>query len=268
MSKITRAEFLQIVAGSAAWLGSSGFARGREAPVADKARPLPLSAVRLTGGPLKRAQELDASYLLSLQTDRLLSSYRKLAGLAPKAEPYSGWDAGGRNLTGHIAGHYLSAVSLMFAATGDQRFKQRADAIVDELKAVQDAHGDGFAGALEGVKQAFAEVSKGTIRAANFDLNGLWSPWYTLHKTFAGLRDAHRFAGNATARDVSVKFAGWAERMLAPMSDEQVQHMLGDGIRRHERGARRSLRRHRRRALARPLAALRASRGARSAETP
>src|SRR6478735_2969236 len=86
--------------------------------ITETARPLPLSAVRLTGGPLKRAQELDANYLLSLDTDRLLSSYRKLAGLAPKAEPYGGWDAGGRNLTGHIAGHYLSAVSLMFAATG------------------------------------------------------------------------------------------------------------------------------------------------------
>jgi len=226
MSKLTRAEFLQIVAGSAAWLGSSGFARLREAPVADKARPLPLSAVRLTGGPLKRAQDLDAAYLLTLETDRLVASYRKLAGLAAKAEPYGGWDGAGRNLTGHIAGHYLSAVSLMFAATGDSRFKQRADVIVAELSAVQEAHGDGFAGALEGVKQAFAEVSKGTIRSANFDLNGLWSPWYTLHKTFAGLRDAYRYTGNGAAREVSVKFAGWAERVLAPMSDEQVQRML------------------------------------------
>src|SRR5690348_4744434 len=30
------------------------------------ARPLPLSAVRVTGGPLKHAQELDAEYLLKL----------------------------------------------------------------------------------------------------------------------------------------------------------------------------------------------------------
>jgi uncharacterized protein len=223
--KISRAEFLQIVAGLTAWLGSSGFARSF-APVTDKARALPLSAVRLTGGPLKRAQELDGAYLLSLETDRLAASYRKLAGLAPKAELYGGWDGAGRNLTGHIAGHYLSAVSLMFAATGDERFKQRADALVAELKAVQDAHGDGFAGALEGVKQAFADVSKGTIRSANFDLNGLWSPWYTLHKTFGGLRDAYRYTGNSSARDVSIKFAGWAERVLAPMNEEQVQRML------------------------------------------
>ena len=91
------------------------------------ARPLPLSAVRITGGPLKRAQELDAEYLLKLEPDRMLAYYRKRAGLEPKAQGYPGWDGDGRNLTGHIAGHYLSAVSLMYAATGDARFKQQAD---------------------------------------------------------------------------------------------------------------------------------------------
>jgi DUF1680 family protein len=190
------------------------------------ARPLPLSAVRLTGGPLENAQDLTATYLLSLEPDRMLAYYRQRAGLAPKAQPYDGWDGDGRNLTGHIAGHYLSAVSLMWLATGDARFKDRADHIVRELKIVQDAQGDGFAGALAGVKEAFGEVSQGKIKARNFDLNGLWSPWYTLHKTYAGLRDAYRHTGNRTALEVEVKFAEWAARVLAPMNDVQVQHML------------------------------------------
>ena len=46
-----------------------------------KARPLPLSAVRLTGGPLKHAQEMDARYLLELEPDRMLAFYRDRAGL-------------------------------------------------------------------------------------------------------------------------------------------------------------------------------------------
>ena len=79
--------------------------------IAETARPLPLNAVRLTGGPLKRAQELDAEYLLKLEPDRMLAFYRTRAGLPKKAEPYGGWDGDGRQLTGHIAGHYLSAVS-------------------------------------------------------------------------------------------------------------------------------------------------------------
>src|ERR1051326_2423503 len=54
-----------------------------------RARALPLSAVRLTGGPLKHAQDLDRQYLLALEPDRMLAYFRQRAGLAPKAEPQS-----------------------------------------------------------------------------------------------------------------------------------------------------------------------------------
>ncbi len=191
-----------------------------------KAKPLPLSAVRLTGGPLKHAQEVSARYLLQLEPDRMLAYYRKRAGLEPKAEPYGGWDGDGRNLTGHIAGHHLSGVSLMWAATGDARFKERADYIVRELKAVQDAHGDGYLSALAGGRKAFGELARGEIRSAAFDLNGEWSPWYTLHKTYAGLRDAYRHAENRTALDVEIKFAAWAEKTLSGLDDAQLQRMM------------------------------------------
>jgi uncharacterized protein len=194
--------------------------------VPDAARPLPLSAVRLTGGPLKRAQDLDAEYLLKLEPDRMLAFYRKRAGLEPKAEPYGGWDGDGRNLTGHIGGHYLSGASMMYAATGDARFKERVDYIVRELKEVQDKHGDGYLGALANGKEQFIEVSKGNIRSASFDLNGLWSPWYVLHKTYAGLRDAYRYAGNRAALELEIKFAAWAESILAKLDDAQLQKML------------------------------------------
>jgi DUF1680 family protein len=194
--------------------------------IADAARPLPLSAVRLTGGPLKQAQDADAKYLLALEPDRMLAFYRQRAGLAPKAEPYGGWDGDDRNLTGHIAGHHLSAVSMMWQATGDERFKTRAGYIVGELKIVQDKNGDGHLSALARGREAFAELAKGTIRSASFDLNGLWSPWYTLHKTFAGLRDAYRYTGNRTALDVEIKFAQWAEGILSGLSEAQLQQML------------------------------------------
>ncbi|MGA2500503.1 MAG: beta-L-arabinofuranosidase domain-containing protein, partial [Tepidisphaeraceae bacterium] len=192
------------------------------------ARPLPLSAVRLTSGPLKNAQDLDAAYLLKLQPDRMLAGYRIRAGLEPKAKGYGGWDSvDGKQLTGHIGGHYLSAVSLMYAATGDVRFIERADYIVNELKEVQDKQGDGYLGALANGKERFAEVARGDIRSGGFDLNGLWSPWYVLHKTYAGLRDACRFTGNRTALELEIKFAGWAEGVLSKLNDDQIQKMLG-----------------------------------------
>ena len=189
-------------------------------------RPLPLSAVRLTGGPLRHAQELNARYLKALEPDRMLAYYRERAGLAPRAAPYGGWDGGGRNLTGHIGGHYLSAVSLMWAATGDEEFRRRADYMVAELKLVQDAHGDGYLSALDNLRDAFARLSRGDIESASFDLNGLWAPWYTLHKTFAGLRDAFRYTGNRAALDMEIRFAEWAEGVLASLAEPQLEHMM------------------------------------------
>src|SRR6185436_7130405 len=191
-----------------------------------RATPVPLERVRLTGGPLKRVQDVTREYLLSLDPDRMMAYYRIRAGLAKKAEPYDGWDGDKRNLTGHIAGHHLSAVSLMYAATGDVKFKERADYLVKEMAEVQAKNGDGYLGALEGLREAFAAVSRGEIRSGGFDLNGLWSPWYTLHKTYAGLRDAYRYTGNKAALAMEVKYAAWAEGVLKPLTDAQVQKML------------------------------------------
>src|SRR5215475_4447405 len=113
-----------------------------------RAHPLPLESVRLTGGPLKHAQDLELEYLLALEPDRMLAFLRRSAKLDPKAQGYSGWDGDGRQLTGHIAGHYLSGVSMAWAATGDPRFKERVNYIVNELKLIQDAQADGYLGAL------------------------------------------------------------------------------------------------------------------------
>ncbi|HWI57974.1 MAG TPA: glycoside hydrolase family 127 protein, partial [Bacillota bacterium] len=203
------------------------------------ARPLPLAAVRLTAGPLKHAQDLDATYLLQLEPDRMLFYLRQRAGLDPKAKAgYGGWDGEGRQLTGHIAGHYLSAVSYLYAATGDGRFKDRTDYIVRELKAIQDKQGDGYIGGLlAGVRQGtnttlvdgkrrFEDLAKGVIQSGGFDLNGMWSPWYVQHKLYAGLRDAYRMTANRTALEVEIQFAAWADKILSQLTEAQIQKML------------------------------------------
>src|SRR5947207_12056190 len=92
------------------WLCSLTKAQQIKNAIPDVARPLPLSAVRLTGGPLKHAQELDIDYLLKLEPDRMMAGYRIRAGLKPKAEGYGGWDSrNGKQLTGHLAAHYFAA---------------------------------------------------------------------------------------------------------------------------------------------------------------
>lgn len=215
------------------------------APPVPRAIPLPLKNVRITGGPLKLAQDLNRDYLLALEPDRLLAGYRLRAGLDPQADGYGGWDdVHGRQLTGHAAGHYLSAVSLMYAATGDRQFLERANRIVEGLAEVQQKQGDGYLGALLGTrllpsaegeagkeelvdgKILLSAVSRGEIRSSGFDLNGLWAPWYTLHKTFAGLRDAYRQTGNQQALELEIRFAEWVARVVEPLSESQFQQML------------------------------------------
>ncbi len=189
------------------------------------AKPFDLSRVRLLESPFRRAMERDGEYLLRLEPDRLLSRFRSEAGLSPKAPPYGGWEA--MSIAGHSLGHYLSACSMMFAATGDERFLQRVNYIVDELEQCQQAHGDGYVAAIPNGKRVFTEeIAKGNIRAKPFDLNGLWVPWYTLHKLFAGLLDAHRYCGNEKALTIATRLADWADNILANLSDEQMQTML------------------------------------------
>ena len=52
-------------------------------------------------------------------------------------------------------------------------------------------------------------------------------PWYTLHKVFAGLRDAALLAESDTARAVLMRLADWAVVATRPLSDTQFEAMLG-----------------------------------------
>jgi DUF1680 family protein len=189
-----------------------------------KAHPFEMTDVRLLDGPFKRAMQLDAAYLLQLDPDRLLSGFRREAGLKPRAEIYGGWEAQG--IAGHSLGHYLSACALMFASTGDSRFRGRVDSIVKELGLCQKANGNGYVAAIPNGKTIFQQVAAGDIRSQGFDLNGGWVPWYTTHKVLAGLLDAHRYCNIEEALTIAVKLADWAIAVTANLSDEQFQRML------------------------------------------
>ena len=87
--------------------------------VGRKAHAFPLRDVRLLDGPFKQAMELDRQYLLSLETDRLLHTFRINAGIPSSAQPLGGWEEPKGELRGHFLGHYLTACALMYVSTGD-----------------------------------------------------------------------------------------------------------------------------------------------------
>ena len=200
--------------------------------VAIQAYPFSIRDVRLLDGPFKEAMEADARYLLEIEPDRLLSDFRVHAGLAPKGEKYGGWESSG--LAGHTLGHYLSACSMEYAATGDGRFGERVNYIVSELAACQKARAAaatpvsmaGYIGAIPREDTLWAEVSAGNIRSRGFDLNGAWSPWYTVHKVMAGLLDAYLYCDNATALQVEKGMADWTGTIVGHLSDSVRQKML------------------------------------------
>jgi uncharacterized protein len=184
----------------------------------------PLAQVRLLPGPFEHAQQINLRYLRALEPDRLLAAFRTEAGLVPKAEKYPNWEGSG--LEGHTAGHYLTALAQMWAATGDAEMKRRLDYMVAELAACQRAHGDGYVGAIPGSRRLWTDVGAGRIKAEPFALNGKWVPWYNLHKLFAGLRDAHVIGGSAEAKEVLVRLTDWADALTSPLSDAAMQEML------------------------------------------
>ena len=178
----------------------------------------PLQEVRLLDGPFKRACDLNIRVLLQYDTDRLLAPFRKEAGLPMKAELFPNW----AGLDGHVASHYLSALSMAYAATGDEACKERVDYMLGELKACQDANGDGYLGGIPDGKKTWDEVKAGKGRA----VSRLWAPWYNLHKMYAGLRDAWLYTGNGEARRMFLRFCDWGLGIIAPLDDEQMEGML------------------------------------------
>ncbi len=194
-----------------------------EQPVPLRAEPFPLSSVRLLDGPFKERQDTNAKFLLEVvEVDRLLAGFRAQAGLPEKAKRYSGWEA--RGINGHSLGHYLSAVSALYATTGDKRALERVNYVVEELAECQKANGDGYV--LPVNKRVYEDLRQGKIKAAGFSLNDEWVPNYTLHKVFAGLRDAYRWAGNKKALEVERALAGYLAGLYKNLTPQQAQEIL------------------------------------------
>ncbi|WP_299289052.1 beta-L-arabinofuranosidase domain-containing protein, partial [uncultured Mucilaginibacter sp.] len=183
-----------------------------------------LQDVRLLKSPFKHAMDKDAAWLLSLEPDRFLNRFRINAGLKPKGEIYAGWEALG--VSGHSLGHYLSACSMMYAATGNKQFKQKTDYIVAQLAECQQARKTGYVGGIPNEDKIFDQVAAGDIHSQGFDLNGGWVPWYTEHKVLAGLVDAYTYTNNLQAKEVAVKFCNWIDGKFKNLNETQFQKML------------------------------------------
>ncbi len=184
----------------------------------------PLKDVSVNDGPFKTAIEADTKWLMQLSPDRFLHRFHANAGLPAKGAIYGGWESMG--VSGHTLGHYLSACAMLYATTGNEQIKQRVDYIVSELGKCQNARKTGYVGGIPDEDRLWNEIASGKINALGFDLNGLWVPWYTLHKLWAGLLDAYFYAGNEQAKDIVIKLTDWTCDKFKNLTEAQWQQML------------------------------------------
>ena len=178
--------------------------------------PFALSDVTLLASPFKDAMDRKCSYLLWLDKDRMLYTWRLNYGLSTQgAQPVGSWEAPGCGVRGHTMGHFLIALAQAYLMTGDNRYKAKADSIVTALAACQNA--DASRGFSTGYLSAFPESSVDSVTA------GLcpWAPIYCIHKTFAGALDCYNLLGNATALIVATGMGNWIYSKLNPYSQTQ-----------------------------------------------
>jgi hypothetical protein len=178
--------------------------------------PFPLASVRLAPGIFQEQEEINARYLDSLTVDRLLHSFRITAGIPSSATPYKGWEDPTCELRGHFAGgHFLSAVALASAASGNTVLKSRGDELVSGLDACQKKIGTRYLSAYP--TELFEHLAQG---------KPVWAPFYTYHKIMAGLLDMYLLSGDADALRIAEGMGQWAHEYFWGISADQRQRML------------------------------------------
>ncbi len=204
-----------------------------------------LEDVTLLDSPLNTAMQRNFSVLLEYDTDRLLTPFVRQSGLSEDRDSkYYGWATlhptfinwgdSSWSLEGHVGGHYLTALSLAYAACHDkdmkQLFKSRLDYMLDILADCQseyDGNTEGMEGFLGGqpLNQIWTGLYKGDL--APFKKYGGWVPFYCQHKVLAGLRDAWIYADSEVAKNLYRKMCDWSVNVVRNLSESQMQDILG-----------------------------------------
>lgn len=186
-------------------------------------QPFQMTQVHLLPSRFQENMKRDSAWMMSVSVNSLLQSFRNTSGAFSSREggymtvkKLGGWEALDCDLRGHITGHLLSAYATLYAQTGSQAVKMKADSIVNGLAEVQQAYGRG------GYLSAFAE---GLIDR-NIQGKSVWAPFYTLHKIVQGMIDQFQMTGNEKALEIAKGMGNWAYNKLKPLSEETRKKMI------------------------------------------
>lgn len=181
-----------------------------------------LSEVTLLPSRLRENMERDSAWLMKIDAERLLHSFYNNSGVWGGKEggymtvkKLGGWESLDCELRGHTTGHILSALALMYGATGEEFFKIKSDSIIEGLSKVQKALGNGYLSAFP------EELINRNIRGES-----VWAPWYTLHKLLSGLIDQYVYTGNPQALILAQGMGDWASEKLKDVDEATRAKML------------------------------------------
>jgi hypothetical protein len=180
----------------------------------------PLSAVRLLDSPMRANQARNTNYLMFVDPDRMLHTFRLNYGLPSSARPCGGWERPGSLVRGHCTGHLMSGLALTYASTGNQAAADKGAYLVDQLARYQAR--DRAAGFHDGYLSAFPETFFDRLEAGL----PVWSPYYMIHKLMAGLIDQHELTGNARALEVAARLGDWVGWRTSRLSYAHMQRIL------------------------------------------
>ncbi|MDR2913828.1 MAG: glycoside hydrolase family 127 protein [Tannerella sp.] len=182
--------------------------------------------VRLLESPFRENMERESKWILSLDVDRLLHSFRTSAGVYAGLEGgYSsvkklgGWESLDCELRGHTTGHIMSGLAYLYASTGDEVYKLKSDSLIGGLTEVQNT-------LLENGQKGYLSAYPENLINRNIAGQRVWAPWYTLHKIYSGLIDQYLYCNNKQALEIVTKTAEWAYGKLSPLTEEQRRLMI------------------------------------------
>ena len=206
-----------------------------------------LEQVTLLDGPMKTAMDKNLQHLMQYDVDRLLTPYVRQSGLSKTTDtssPYYQWETkhpnfknwggdAGFDLSGHVGGHYLSALALGWAACHDEamrtQLKERLDYMLQVMKDCQDAYDqntEGLYGFIGGqpINDSWKALYKGDL--SKIQNNWGWVPFYVQHKILAGLRDAYLYGNSEVAKEMFRKLADWSVNLIAKVNDSDFENFL------------------------------------------
>ncbi|GJX36650.1 glycosyl hydrolase, partial [Tanacetum coccineum] len=135
-------------------------------------REVSVSDVRLDADTIYgKAQQTNLEYLLMLDVDRLVYSFRETAGLPNFEVAYGGLEALDQELRGHFV-----------ASTSNDTLEKKMIVVVSALAECQEKIGTMYL-------SAFTSKFFNRFEA----IKPVWAPYYTIHKIMAGLVDQVEF---------------------------------------------------------------------------